>query len=146
MRLGHPNTNYQILSHRSTSLDSGRSLDWRRSVFAPPTLEEFDTSSQTLCWQIPAARFRPEHLFSLKQAVELYEFYQSQIAECDREILAQLAGFDATDASGNGPPASVDEALQRMSGVDLTGIDGIDTTSAVKISAPTPSATQGRGS
>ena len=79
--------------------------------------------------------FRPEHLFSLKQAVELYEFYQSQIAECDREILAQLAGFDATDASGNGPPASVDEALQRMSGVDLTGIDGIDTTSAVKIIA-----------
>jgi transposase len=79
--------------------------------------------------------FRPEHLFSLKQAVELYEFYQSQIAECDREILSQLAGFDATDASGNGPPASVDEALQRMSGVDLTGIDGIDTTSAVKIIA-----------
>ena len=42
--------------------------------------------------------FRAEHLFSLKQAVELYEFYQGQIAECDREILAQLGGFDAADA------------------------------------------------
>jgi transposase len=79
--------------------------------------------------------FRPEHLFSLKQAVDLYDFYQTQIAECDREILAQLAGFDAIDSSGNGPPASVDEALQRISGVDLTGIDGIDTTSALKIIA-----------
>ena len=79
--------------------------------------------------------FRPEHLFSLKQAVDLYEFYQTQIAECDREILAQLTGFDAADASGNGPPTSVDEALQRISGVDLTDIDGIDTTSALKIIA-----------
>jgi len=79
--------------------------------------------------------FRSEHLFSLKQAVALYDFYQTQIAECDREILAQLASFDATDSSGSRPPASVDDALQRMSGVDLTGIDGIDTTSALKIIA-----------
>ena len=28
--------------------------------------------------------FRPEHLFSLKQAVDLYDFYQGQIAECDQ--------------------------------------------------------------
>jgi len=79
--------------------------------------------------------FRAEHLFSLKQAVELYEFYQAQIDECDREILAQLAGFDAADAAGKGPPTSVEEALQRISGVDLTDIDGIDTTSALKIIA-----------
>lgn len=83
--------------------------------------------------------FRAEHLFSLKQAVDLYEFYQGQIAECDRQILGQLASFDAADASGNGPdaepPASLEEALQRMSGVDLTRIDGIDTNSALKIIA-----------
>ena len=79
--------------------------------------------------------FRPEHLFSLKQAVDLYEFYQGQIAECDRQILDQLASFDGADASGNGPPESVDEALQRMAGADLTQIDGIDTNSALKIIA-----------
>lgn len=83
--------------------------------------------------------FRAEHLFSLKQAVDLYEFYQGQIAECDRQILGQLASFDAADASGNGPDAeptaSLEEALQRMSGVDLTRIDGIDTNSALKIIA-----------
>jgi transposase len=83
--------------------------------------------------------FRPEHLFSLKQAVDLYEFYQGQIAECDRQILHQLASFDTAEASGNGPgatrPASLEEALQRMSGVDLTRIDGIDSNNALKIIA-----------
>jgi len=79
--------------------------------------------------------YRPEHLFSLQQAVELYDVYQAQIAVCDREILAQLASFDAIDASGSGPPDSVDEALLRASGVDLTGIDGIDSTNALKIVA-----------
>jgi transposase len=82
---------------------------------------------------------RPEHLFSLKQAVDLYEFYQGQIAECDQQILDQLASFDAAEASGNGPdakpPTSLGQALQRMSGVDLTRIDGIDTNSALKIIA-----------
>lgn len=83
--------------------------------------------------------YRPEHLFSLKQAVDLYDFYQNQIAECDREILAQLATFDAASGSDRGPdskpPASLEQALQRMLGVDLTKIDGIDTNSALKIIA-----------
>jgi transposase len=77
--------------------------------------------------------FRPEHLFSLKQAVDLYEFYQSQIAECDRQILDQLAGFDAADGSGKAPPDSLEEALVRISGVDLTRIDGINTNITLKI-------------
>jgi transposase len=77
--------------------------------------------------------FRPEHLFSLKQAVDLYEFYQSQIAECDRQILDQLAGFDAADGSGKAPPDSLEKALVRISGVDLTRIDGINTNITLKI-------------
>jgi transposase len=77
--------------------------------------------------------FRPEHLFSLKQAVDLYEFYQSQIAECDRQILDQLAGFDAADGSGKAPPDSLEEALVRISGVDLTRIDGINTNITLKV-------------
>ena len=84
--------------------------------------------------------FRPEHLFSLKQAVDLYVFYQGQIAECDREILSQLATFDATTGSDNGSVpggqvTTLEGALQRISGVDLTRIDGIDTNSALKIIA-----------
>lgn len=83
--------------------------------------------------------FRPEHLFSLKQAVELYDFYQGQIAECDKEILSQLTTFDAVLASGDGsdnkPPTTFADALHRMSGVDLTKIDGIDINTALKIIA-----------
>jgi len=29
---------------------------------------------------------RPEHLFSLKQALETYDFYQQQILNCDKKI------------------------------------------------------------
>jgi transposase len=81
--------------------------------------------------------YRPEHLFSLKQAVDLYGFYQEQIAECDQAILAQLATFDVASDSDNSnkPPTTIEEALQRMSGVDLTKIDGIDSNSALKIIA-----------
>ncbi len=78
--------------------------------------------------------FRPEHLFNLKQAVDLYGFYQRQIDECDQEILTQLATFDAvSDSDDKG--GTIGEALQRMSGVDLTEIDGIDSNSALKIIA-----------
>lgn len=83
--------------------------------------------------------YRPEHLFSLKQAVELYEFYLAKIADCDRQILEQLKLFDAIGSdqnpSGGKPGSSLDEALLRMSGVDLASIDGIDTTTALKIIA-----------
>ena len=83
--------------------------------------------------------FRPEHLFSLKQAVGLYDFYQGQISECDRAILSQLVIFDAASTSDGGqvikPSTTLSDALQRMSGVDLTQIDGIDTNNALKIIA-----------
>jgi transposase len=84
--------------------------------------------------------YRPEHLFSLKQAVDLHAFYQSQIVECDRQILEQLAAFDAAEKNGDGPknkPSgdAMNEAVVRMSGVDLTRIDGINTNSALKLIA-----------
>ena len=38
--------------------------------------------------------YREEHLFVLKQAVELYDFYHDQIEACDREIERHLHTFD----------------------------------------------------
>lgn len=35
--------------------------------------------------------YRSEHLFSLKQALELYDFFHKQIAECEEEIKKNLA-------------------------------------------------------
>lgn len=81
--------------------------------------------------------YRQEHLFSLRQSVELYEFYQAKISDCDQQILEQLKIFDGADNNDPGykPPGSVGEALQRMSGVDLADINGIDTNTALKIIA-----------
>ena len=85
----------------------------------------------------PHGNYRPEHLFSLKQAVDLYGFYQRKIAECDQVILGHLATFDVASGPDKDtkPPTTIEEALQRMSGVDLTKIDGIDSNSALKIIA-----------
>ena len=89
--------------------------------------------------------WRDEHLFQLAQAMELYRVYQGKIAECDREIEAQLAGFE--DRSDGEPPApngkrgnqknapgfDVQSQLYRMTGVDLTRIDGVDAYTALKV-------------
>ena len=89
--------------------------------------------------------WRDEHLFQLTQAVELYRVYQGKIAECDREIEAQLAGFE--DHSDGEPPApngkkgnqknapgfDVQSRLHRMTGVDLTRIEGVDSFTALKV-------------
>ena len=89
--------------------------------------------------------WRKEHIFELTQALELYRFYQGKIAECDREIEAQLERFE--DRSDGEPPApngkkrnqknaprfDVQSQLYRMTGVDLTRIDGVDAYTALKV-------------
>jgi transposase len=88
--------------------------------------------------------WRAEHLFALKQAVELYDFYHQQIAACDRAIETQLKQFE--DKSGgqalppkarrrrrgdNRPAFEARAALYRMAGVDLTVIEGIEESTAL---------------
>ena len=46
--------------------------------------------------------WRQEHIFELSQALELYRVYQSKIAECDREIEAQLERFEDRSDGVNG--------------------------------------------
>ena len=89
--------------------------------------------------------YRMEHLFSLKQAVELFDFYHQKIDACDRKIERHLATFeDRTDGcplekahksshGKNRPSFDARSYLYRMTGVDLTAVDGIDTLSALKI-------------
>ena len=89
--------------------------------------------------------WREEHIFELTQALELYRFYQDKIAECDREIEAQLEQFeDHSDGGspadngkkrgqGNAPRFDIRTHLFRMTGVDLTRIDGIDGFTALKV-------------
>ena len=52
--------------------------------------------------------WREEHIFELTQSLELYRVYQPKIAECDREIEAQMERF--ADRSGGGvPPRAAQE-------------------------------------
>jgi transposase len=89
---------------------------------------------------------RPEHLFALRQAVELYDFYNRQIAECDRQVEAQRATF--ADRSGgaalpprarpgrrrtHSPAFDARGRLYRVCGVDLTVVEGIDGPTALTL-------------
>ncbi len=89
--------------------------------------------------------YRAEHLFALQQAVTLYEVYQAQIVACDAEIEQYLASCTAVTSeppptpgkprSRTGNPFHFDAHahLYRLTGVDLTRIDGIDSVSALTI-------------
>ncbi|MEW6238981.1 MAG: IS110 family transposase [Candidatus Omnitrophota bacterium] len=91
--------------------------------------------------------FREEHLFCLRQALELYEFCQRQIEACDQKIeecLSRFASKEDGEAKplpprkdgkkrsrrGKGAGAKLREELYRISGVDLTQVDGIQELSA----------------
>jgi transposase len=92
--------------------------------------------------------WRPEHLFALKQAYELYQFHHRQITECDGQIAAELARLP--DRAGDKPSEPKPRRRGRKSndvrfdatgplfralGVDLTEIEGIDVGTALVILA-----------
>jgi hypothetical protein len=47
--------------------------------------------------------WRPEHLFALKQALAAWDFYQTQIEECDKQIQQVLEQMSAPVAEGGDP-------------------------------------------
>jgi transposase len=92
--------------------------------------------------------YRAEHLFALRQAVDLYDMYQRKIAECDVQLEAHLKTFDSHSgqtppsetqarrkAQGNAPQFDLRHALCRILGVDLTEVDGLDAYSVAKVIA-----------
>ena len=92
--------------------------------------------------------YREEHLFSLKQSVALYDFYQQQISECEQAIEQQFKLFDAKEGlpeipspsgrkSPQAPAFDVRTDLYEMVGVDLAQIDGISELVALKLISET---------
>jgi transposase len=93
--------------------------------------------------------YRHEHLFALKQAVELYDFYHQQIEACDRQIENCLSQFDSkVDIESNPTPPSktgdrkrrrnephidLHTHLYRITGIDFTRIDGLNVLSVQTI-------------
>ncbi len=89
--------------------------------------------------QALVGNYRTEHLFSLQQAVEFYDFYTQQMQKCDHEIESRYTAFrpqidtkknplptpKRKKPHGNEPDFDLRTYLYRMSGVDLTAIEGI---------------------
>jgi transposase len=85
--------------------------------------------------------WRTEHLFALGQALKMYDFVQARKDEFDQEIMRSLRELERISLQSEvAPPLPrkekmkslkkrgqlpVREALYRMSGVDLTTIDGV---------------------
>ncbi len=80
--------------------------------------------------------WREEHLFALRQALELFRFYHQKLAELDQQIEAHLetlpdkSGGEVIERSRprsrsrNEPPFDVPQYVLQLSGVDLTTLDG----------------------
>ena len=92
--------------------------------------------------------WRPEHLFELQQAYDLYQFHHRQINECDQKVEAELANFpnQAGDKKHTVQPRrrghksndvrfEATGPLFKALGVDLTLIEGIDVGTALVILA-----------
>jgi transposase len=87
--------------------------------------------------------WRPEHLFELKQALALWEYYQGLLRECDQEIERYLRALPARAAAPlpprprarkrqpNEPAYDARGLVYRACGVDLTAVEGIDQTTAL---------------
>ncbi len=85
--------------------------------------------------------WRPELLFVLQQEVDMYDTYHKRITECDQRLQKHLGSFKNArslqtpkqksktkkkPAAKNAPCFDLSSELQRVTGVDLTRIDGID--------------------
>jgi len=88
-----------------------------------------------------SGHWREDHLFSLQQALKMYDAVQERIAAYEKEILRKLRDMEREDQRGQTPPPAQNpskaktirqrglepkrEALYRVSGVDITQIDAI---------------------
>ena len=81
--------------------------------------------------------YRPEHVFALRQALELYDVHQAKIAECDTELETVLRTLNAERTTPDAPLPAVRHAkgrneptfdarpaLYNLLGADLTQIHG----------------------
>jgi transposase len=96
--------------------------------------ENLETIRQSL-----VGNYQPEHVFALKQALALYDFYQRCIEECDAEIERTVALLNIAQPKPEAPlpkakhrttqpgepKFDVRSAMYQLAGTDLTQIHGI---------------------
>lgn len=92
-------------------------LNGERNPFALAALADgrCQNSKETIAKALEGT-WDAEHLLSLRQAVETYEFLQRQVAECDAEIQVFLDSYEM-----NCPSASMDGAKKELKRVGKSG-------------------------
>ena len=92
---------------------------------------------------------RAEHIFALTQSLDLYDFYQTKIEDCDRKLEAAVAALTLRSDGDvpalpkartkrkqvNAPSFDVRAALYGVLGTDLTQIHGLGPALALKLVA-----------
>ncbi len=92
---------------------------------------------------------RDEHIFALTQSLDLYDFYQTKIEDCDRKLEAAVAALTVRAYGDipalpkartkrnqvNAPSFDVRAALYGVLGTDLTQIHGLGPSLALKLIA-----------
>jgi transposase len=104
-------------------------------------------SPETLCEAL-RGNYRPEHVFALRQALELYDVHQGKIAECDTEIEGVLRTLNEGRATPAAPLPSARHtkaknqvtfdarsALYTLLGADLTQIHGFGPDTVLRLVA-----------
>ena len=90
--------------------------------------------------------YQPEHVFTLKQSLQVYQHYRQMMVDCDQEIESHLESIDSrvdpdtqpppppTKSSrrgkGNEPNYDLRGQMYRLLGTDLTQIDGVSAVTA----------------
>jgi transposase len=116
---------------------AGERDPWKLAQLSHPRIQ----ASRTEIAKSLEGTWRPELIFILQQELEMYDTYQRRVAECDEQLQKHLARFADTIAplakedlppkkkkkqNKNNPHFHLADELQRITGVDLTRIDGVD--------------------
>lgn len=91
--------------------------------------------------------YRSEHLFTLRQSLESYRFFKSQIYTCDKEIENLVQKFESNinpdddekpllgnkPSTRNSPQFDIKGEMCRVYGTDLTRVDGINASTVLTL-------------
>lgn len=134
------------LQHAVTDITGLTGMRIIRAILAgvhdPGTLAQYRDgrckASVATIQQALTGTYRPEHLFALRHAVDIYDYVHAKIAECDEEVARILARLNAARPTPGTPlPAvrhqrgkheprfDVRQALYTMLGADLSQIHGL---------------------
>jgi transposase len=97
--------------------------------------------------QALSGNYRPEHVFALQQALELFDFYTTKLRECDNRIEAALRVLNENREEPKEPAAppkrkvkhrnephfDVQGTLHKLVGIDVSQIHGVGPYAALKL-------------